>query len=68
MQFSSAIFAFMLFLLFTFFLWLNVKYSLLKDTSTATKKPYSYARVQLAWWTVIILELFNLNININENF
>ncbi len=58
MQFSTAIFAFMLFLLFTFFLWLNVKYSLLKDTSTATKKPYSYARVQLAWWTVIILASF----------
>jgi hypothetical protein len=28
---------------------------MLKDTSTASVKPYSYARVQLTWWTVIIL-------------
>jgi hypothetical protein len=32
----------------------DIKYSLLRDTSTARHKPYSFARVQLAWWTVII--------------
>lgn len=28
--------------------------NLLKDTSTAAKRPYSFSRVQFAWWTVII--------------
>jgi hypothetical protein len=31
------------------------KYSLLRDLSTADKKPYSFSRVQLAWWSVIVL-------------
>ncbi len=35
-------------------LFFDVKYSLLRDTSTALHKPYSFARVQLAWWTIII--------------
>lgn len=30
----------------------------LRDDSTATPKPYSLARVQLWWWTVVILSLF----------
>ena len=30
------------------------KFNMLRDASTATPKPYSYARVQLAWWTVLI--------------
>ncbi len=34
------------------------KYAMLRDTSSATNKPYSYSRVQLAWWTVIILSSF----------
>jgi len=34
------------------------KYNMLKDISTANKKPYSFSRVQLAWWTVIILSSF----------
>ncbi len=34
------------------------KYAMLRDTSSATKKPYSYSRVQLAWWTVIVLSSF----------
>jgi hypothetical protein len=34
------------------------KYGMLRDISTAGKKPYSYARVQLAWWTVIVLSAF----------
>ncbi len=39
-------------------IYFNFKSSMLKDTSTATKKPYSFARVQLTWWTVIILSSF----------
>ncbi len=31
------------------------KYSMLRDISTSVRKPYSFARVQLAWWSVIIL-------------
>jgi hypothetical protein len=30
------------------------KFNMLRDASTATPRPYSYARVQLAWWTVLI--------------
>jgi len=36
----------------------NKKYNLLKDPSAATPSPYSYARVQLAWWTLIIISSF----------
>ncbi|MDP3912344.1 MAG: hypothetical protein Q8R96_01215 [Bacteroidota bacterium] len=40
-------------------LYLNVKHGILLDESTRkTKKPYSYARTQLTWWTVIILSGF----------
>ena len=31
------------------------KYSMLRDVSTADPRPYSFSKVQLAWWTVIIL-------------
>lgn len=34
---------------------LGIFTNLLRDSSTAIKKPYSYSRVQLAWWTVIII-------------
>ncbi|MDP2889215.1 MAG: hypothetical protein Q8P34_09680 [Bacteroidota bacterium] len=40
-------------------LYLNVKHGILLDESTRkTKKPYSYSRTQLTWWTVIILSGF----------
>ena len=40
-------------------LFLNAKYGLLLDESTwKTKKPYSYARTQLTWWTIIVLSGF----------
>jgi len=29
-------------------------FGMLRDTSTASPKPFSYSRVQLAWWTIII--------------
>ena len=39
-------------------IYLDYKYQLLRDNSTAQIKPFSYARVQLAWWTLIILTSF----------
>jgi hypothetical protein len=42
-------FCVLLFLVFS----LNYKFGLLKDWSTATPKPYSYARTQLCWWTLL---------------
>lgn len=40
------------------FAWLGIKFNLLRDKSTAIKKPFSYARVQLCWWTIIIISSF----------
>lgn len=37
---------------------LDIKYNMLRDTSNALKKPFSFARVQLAWWTLIVLTSF----------
>ena len=34
------------------------KYGLLRDTSTAAVRPYSFATVQLAWWMTIVLSSF----------
>lgn len=34
------------------------KYGMLRDSSLAAKKPFSFARVQLAWWTTIVLASF----------
>lgn len=36
----------------------DIKYAMLKDMSDAERKPHSFARVQLAWWSVIILASF----------
>jgi len=36
----------------------NKHYCMLKDTSSAKKQPYSWSRVQLAWWTIIVLSSF----------
>lgn len=36
----------------------DIKFAMLKDMSTADRKPHSFARVQLAWWSVIILASF----------
>ena len=33
----------------------DLKFGLLRDCSTADNRSYSFARVQLTWWTVIIL-------------
>jgi hypothetical protein len=40
-------------------LFLNAKYGMLRDESILEKKkPYSYARTQLTWWTIIVLSSF----------
>ena len=39
-------------------IFLDKKYQLLRDTSTAESKPYSLSRVQLAWWTGFVLSAF----------
>ena len=31
---------------------------MLRDTSVANKKPFSFSRVQLSWWSVIVLASF----------
>jgi hypothetical protein len=38
--------------------YLDMKFQLLRDTSSADKKPYSLSRVQLAWWIGFILCAF----------
>lgn len=37
---------------------LDKKYSLLRDNSNQLPKPFSWSRVQLAWWTVIVISVF----------
>jgi hypothetical protein len=32
----------------------DYKFNMLRDSSIASPKPFSYSRVQLAWWTVIV--------------
>jgi len=34
------------------------KFNMLRDLSKASPRPYSWSRVQLAWWSVIILTAF----------
>jgi len=36
----------------------DLKYNMLRDDSAADSKPYSWSRVQLAWWTLIIISAF----------
>jgi hypothetical protein len=51
---SWIVFAVLLLLIIIF----DKKYSMLRDSSLAQTKPYSFARVQLAWWTLIVLSEF----------
>jgi hypothetical protein len=44
--------------LFGLVYFLDLKYNMLRDLSKAPRKPYSYGRVQLAWWSVIVLAAF----------
>ena len=34
------------------------KFNMLRDLSKASPRPYSFSRVQLAWWSVIIISAF----------
>jgi len=34
------------------------KFNMLRDLSKASPRPYSWSRVQLAWWTILILTAF----------
>ncbi len=48
-------------------IFLTARYGMLRDMSVVGYKPYSWSRVQLAWWTVIILSsfiaiVFNFNV------
>jgi len=52
---NYTIFGITLLLLLLTIIYLSVRYDMLKDDSTAIPKPYSYARVQLTWWTFIVL-------------
>jgi hypothetical protein len=46
-------------ILFATIIFFDKKYCMLRDTSkAASHQPYSWARVQLAWWTVIVLASF----------
>lgn len=36
-------------------IYLGIKTNMLKDISTAKKMPYSFSRVQMAWWTVVVI-------------
>ncbi|MTK53603.1 hypothetical protein [Paludibacter sp.] len=46
------------FALLAVYVYLDLKHDLLRDQSTATRKPWSFARTQLAWWTLIIMSAF----------
>ena len=37
---------------------LDRKFNMLRDLSKASPRPYSFSRVQLAWWSVIIITAF----------
>lgn len=58
MQNSSLILWITVALLLLLIILLDKKYYLLRDVSVAKQKPYSYSRVQLSWWTIIIIASF----------
>lgn len=44
--------------LFFFAVWLQKKFGIIYDASSAKPKPYSYSRLQLLWWTFIVFVTF----------
>lgn len=53
---SAQLYFWFAFLILSFLIiFFDKKYLMLRDISTAARKPYSFARVQLAWWSVIVL-------------
>lgn len=55
---NQLIFFLTLIVLLLLIIYLDRKYKLLRDISTSEQRPYSYSRVQLAWWTWIIITSF----------
>lgn len=52
-------------------LWLSLKTNILRDLSRVpgeTNKPYSFARTQLMWWTVLISSAYVLAFGYHGNF
>jgi len=45
-------------ILFIIIAFCDLKFNMLRDISSATSKPYSWSRVQLAWWMLIIMSSF----------
>ena len=46
----------LIFVLFTAaIVFMQIKYGLIADAGTATSRPYSFSRVQLIWWTLLLL-------------
>ena len=52
---ARLIYLFVFILLLAIAIILQKSFCFICDASTATPKPYSYSRVQLVWWTFIIL-------------
>jgi hypothetical protein len=50
----TLIFWLVFFLVSSAIIYCDVKFGMLRDSSIASPKPFSYSRVQLAWWTVIV--------------
>ena len=48
------IFSINVLVLFGMIIFLDRRFHLLRDISTASARPYSLSRVQLAWWSIII--------------
>ena len=48
--------------------WLYRNTSALRDRSTADKKPFSFAKVQLWWWTLVIISCYALVYGITGQF
>jgi hypothetical protein len=48
--------SFLFFSIFIFFL--DHKYSMLRDNTMSPRKTYSFSRVQMAWWSVILFASF----------
>ncbi|SHJ37211.1 hypothetical protein SAMN02745146_2950 [Hymenobacter daecheongensis DSM 21074] len=54
-------------LVFIGLIWLAIRTDIIKDQSTHEKRPYSLARTQIAWWTLVVLAAFlHLYVYTNE--
>jgi hypothetical protein len=40
-------------------IYISITTSILKDDSTTDNKPYSFSKVQLMWWSLLIIPLFS---------